>query len=83
VNSPLTSHTQERIYAVSVVDNDEARSPFSRSTLRRTLTTFVVWGLYGVAAALADVPKNVMYNAIDVVSKNGFGLFIFVYALTV
>lgn len=45
-------------------------------------TTFGVWGLYGVAAALDDVSKNVMYNAIDVVSKNGFGLFLFVYAVT-
>lgn len=44
--------------------------------------TFGVWGLYGVAAAFSDVPKNVMYNAIDVVSKNCFGLFLFVYALT-
>lgn len=44
--------------------------------------TFVVWGLYGVAAALDDVSKNVMYNAIDVVSKNCFGLFLFVYTLT-
>lgn len=44
--------------------------------------TFAVWGLYGVAAALDDVSKNVMYNAIDVVSKNGFGLFLFVYAIT-
>ena len=44
--------------------------------------TFGVWGLYGVAAALGDVPKNVMYNTIDVVSKNGFGLFLFAYALT-
>tara|TARA_B110001452_G_scaffold237617_1_gene217597 strand:+ start:6132 stop:6824 length:693 start_codon:yes stop_codon:yes gene_type:complete len=44
--------------------------------------TFAVWGLYGVAAALDDVPKNVMYNAIDVVSKNGLGLFLFAYALT-
>lgn len=44
--------------------------------------TFGVWGLYGVAAALGEVPKNVMYNAIDVVSKNGFGLFLFIYALT-
>jgi len=44
--------------------------------------TFVVWGLYGVAAALNDVAKNVMYNAIDVISKNCFGLFLFVYALT-
>jgi hypothetical protein len=44
--------------------------------------TFGVWGLYGVAAALNDVAKNVMYNSIDVVSKNCFGLFLFVYALT-
>ena len=44
--------------------------------------TFGVWGLYGIAAAFDDVWKNVMYNVIDVVSKNGFGLFLFVYALT-
>tara|TARA_B110001450_G_scaffold236951_2_gene242821 strand:- start:6010 stop:6696 length:687 start_codon:yes stop_codon:yes gene_type:complete len=44
--------------------------------------TFGVWGLYGVAAAFDDVTKNVMYNAIDVVSKNCFGLFLFVYVLT-
>jgi len=44
--------------------------------------TFGVWGLYGVAAAFDDVTKNVMYNAIDVVSKNCFGLFLFVYTLT-
>lgn len=44
--------------------------------------TFGVWGLYGVAAVLDRVPKNVMYNAIDVVSKNGFGLFLFAYTLT-
>lgn len=43
--------------------------------------TFVVWGGYGVAAALDDVPKNVVYNLIDVVSKNGFGLFLFAYAI--
>lgn len=44
--------------------------------------TFGVWGLYGVAAAFDGVTKNVMYNAIDVISKNCFGLFLFVYALT-
>lgn len=44
--------------------------------------TLGVWGLYGVAAALDEVSKNVMYNAIDVVSKNGFGLFLFTYTLT-
>jgi bacteriorhodopsin len=41
-----------------------------------------VWALYGVAAALPDVPKNVSYNALDVVSKNFYGVFLFVYALT-
>lgn len=40
-----------------------------------------VWALYGVAAAMADVPKNVAYNALDVVSKNFYGLFLFVYAI--
>ena len=42
---------------------------------------YVVWALYGVAAALADTPKNVAYNALDVVSKNFYGVFLFVYAL--
>lgn len=53
-------------------------------TMSRILfwVTFGVWGLYGVAAAFGEVPKNVAYNGIDVVSKNGFGLFLFVYALT-
>lgn len=44
--------------------------------------TFGVWGVYGVAAAFDDVTKNVMYNAIDIVSKNCFGLFLFAYSLT-
>ena len=34
------------------------------------------------AAVLADVPRNVAYNALDVVSKNVYGLFLFVYVLT-
>ena len=42
---------------------------------------YVVWALYGVAAALNDVPKNVAYNALDVVSKNFYGVFLFAYAL--
>ena len=43
--------------------------------------TFFVWSLYGVAASLEYTPKNVMYNLIDVVSKNGYGVFLFVYTL--
>jgi hypothetical protein len=43
---------------------------------------YVVWGLYGVAAgALDEVRKNVAYNALDVVSKNFYGLFLFAYVL--
>ena len=42
---------------------------------------YLVWGLYGVAAALDEVRKNVAYNALDVVSKNFYGLFLFAYVL--
>lgn len=37
----------------------------------------VVWGLYGVAAVLPVIPKNVMYNLLDIVSKNFYGLYIY------
>jgi len=42
---------------------------------------FGVWYLYGVAAALPYEPKNVMYNLLDVVAKNFYGVFLFVYLL--
>ena len=35
----------------------------------------------GVAAAFGDVPKNVAYNGLDIVSKNLYGVFLFAYAL--
>lgn len=37
----------------------------------------VVWGLYGVAAVMPLVSKNVMYNLLDIVSKNFYGLYIY------
>lgn len=40
-----------------------------------------VWLLYGVAAVLPYAPKNVMYNLLDVLSKNFYGVFLFVYLL--
>lgn len=43
---------------------------------------YFVWAFYGVAAAFDDTPKNVSYNALDVVSKNFYGLFLFVYIAT-
>lgn len=40
-----------------------------------------VWALYGVAALLEYVPKNVMYNVLDIFSKNFYGVFVGVYLL--
>ena len=42
-------------------------------------STFVVWFMYGFAAALSYVPRNVTYNVLDVVSKNFYGIFLTVY----
>lgn len=43
---------------------------------------FLVWGLYGVAAAFPYEPKNVAYNVLDIVSKNFYGVFLTVYSFT-
>ena len=43
---------------------------------------FAVWALYGVAAAFPFAPRNVAYNLLDLVSKNFYGLFLLVYALS-
>lgn len=36
-----------------------------------------VWSLYGVAAVLPMLPKNIMYNVLDIIAKNFYGLYIF------
>jgi hypothetical protein len=36
----------------------------------------IVWSLYGVAATLSPYWKNVVYNLIDTVSKNFYGIFL-------
>ena len=38
---------------------------------------FIVWGLYGVAAVLPLVPKNIGYNFLDLISKNFYGIYIY------
>lgn len=40
---------------------------------------FIVWGLYGVAACLNNTYKNTMYNCLDIIAKNFYGLFIYYY----
>ena len=37
----------------------------------------IVWGLYGVAAVMDPVKKNILYNILDVIAKNFYGLFIY------
>lgn len=36
----------------------------------------VLWGLYGIAAMLPLIYKNVSYNILDIFSKNFYGLFL-------
>lgn len=44
---------------------------------------FFVWALYGLAATLPVLSKNIMYNSLDIVSKNFYGLFIFYTIITI
>lgn len=41
--------------------------------------SFTVWGLYGVSAALPFAEKNTMYNILDVIAKNLYGLFLYFF----
>ena len=36
-----------------------------------------VWALYGLAFMLPDVQKNIMYNGLDLISKNFFSFFLY------
>jgi hypothetical protein len=40
-----------------------------------------IWSLYGISALLPYISKNVMYNFLDIVSKNFFGVFLAVIAI--
>lgn len=37
----------------------------------------IVWSLFGVAAMLPEKSKNIMYNGLDLVAKNGYGMYLF------
>jgi surface polysaccharide O-acyltransferase-like enzyme len=37
---------------------------------------FIIWSLYGFAAMTKNKFKNTMYNLLDVISKNFYGIFI-------
>ena len=37
---------------------------------------FSVWSLYGIAAMLPSLEKNISYNVLDIFAKNFYGLFL-------
>ena len=37
----------------------------------------IIWGFYGIAAMFPLLEKNIMYNGLDIISKNFYGLYIF------
>jgi bacteriorhodopsin len=37
---------------------------------------FIAWSLYGIAAMLPSVQKNISYNILDIFAKNFYGLFL-------
>jgi hypothetical protein len=39
----------------------------------------IIWSFYGIAYYLDIENKNIMYNFLDVISKSGFGLFMWLY----
>jgi bacteriorhodopsin len=39
----------------------------------------IIWSFYGIAYYLSDEDKNILYNFLDVISKSGFGLFMWLY----
>ena len=47
--------------------------------INKKIFTFMlgIWALYGVAAILPSLTKNISYNMLDIVAKNFYGLFIF------
>ena len=44
---------------------------------------FIVWALYGVAALFDSKTKNICYNFLDIISKNFYGLYIFIVILNI
>ena len=47
--------------------------------VNKNLFTFMImiWSLYGVAAMMPTINKNLSYNVLDIISKNFYGLFLF------
>jgi hypothetical protein len=51
----------------------------SKSKLGTQLFTllFSVWSIYGIAYLLNPIYKNIIFNILDIIAKNFFGLFLY------
>lgn len=49
----------------------------SKLGLKLFYFTYIIWGLYGIAAMFQNYYKNIFYNLLDIISKNFYGLFIY------
>ena len=57
-----------------VIYNCSFKNNKNKAALILFIIFAIVWAMYGVAAELDDRNKNLMYNALDVISKVFFGL---------
>jgi bacteriorhodopsin len=73
------------LYTYTVKDTEPNQQNSQTIQENRQLFYFmlVVWGTYGVAAFTDDVTKNNMFNILDVLAKNFFGLYLYYQAVNV
>ena len=49
---------------------------YTKSGLNLFWFFFVVWSMYGIAALMSYKIKNIMYNVLDILAKNLFGVYL-------
>jgi bacteriorhodopsin len=64
-------------FALSFYKIWETFAQTSQTSINLFLFLLIFWSLYGIAAFFSVIPKNIMYNILDLFSKNFYGLFIF------
>ena len=62
------------MYTNFVKDTPERKSSKENKNLFYFMSS--IWSLYGVAAFFPANPKNIMYNFLDIIAKNFYGLFL-------
>jgi len=49
----------------------------SKESMKLFYFFLIIWSLYGIAQLFPTLQKNIMYNMLDIVAKNFYGIFIF------